>query len=97
MAIAFKPTCSLNAFALQYVNSQCQHDSLLIKLAAKLHLFIETAKSRWIILILAFLVGVRIFVAEYDARGVIKQKEGHKAFFYNWLIASCFHGYIGFK
>ena len=34
MAIAFKPTCSLNAFALKYVNSQCQHDSLIINLAA---------------------------------------------------------------
>ena len=44
MAIAFKPTCSLNAFALQYVNSQCQHDSLSLKLAAKLHLFTETSK-----------------------------------------------------
>ena len=44
MAIAFKPTCSLNAFALQYVNSQCQHDSLFLKLAAKLHLLAETAK-----------------------------------------------------
>ena len=45
MAIAFNAACALNAFALQYVNSQCQHDSLLIKLAAKLHLFTETAKS----------------------------------------------------
>lgn len=45
MAIAFKPTCGLNAFALQYVNSQCQHDSLSLKLAAKLHLFTETSKS----------------------------------------------------
>ena len=44
MAIAFKPTCGLNSFALQYVNSQCQHDSLLIKLAAKLHLLTETSK-----------------------------------------------------
>ena len=44
MAIAFKPTCSLNAFALQYVNSQCQHDSFSLKLAAKLHLFAETSK-----------------------------------------------------
>ena len=44
MAIAFKPTCSLNAFALQYVNSQCQHDSLFLKLAAKLHILAETAK-----------------------------------------------------
>ena len=44
MAIVFKPTCSLNAFALQYVNSQCQHDSLSIKLAAKLHLFTEISK-----------------------------------------------------
>ena len=43
MAIAFKPTCGLNSFTLQYVNSQCQHDSLL-KLAAKLHLFTETSK-----------------------------------------------------
>lgn len=33
MAIAFKPTCSLNVFALKYVNSQCQHDSLFINLA----------------------------------------------------------------
>ena len=44
MAIAFKPTCSLNAFALQYVNSQCQHDSLSLKLAAKLHILAETTK-----------------------------------------------------
>ena len=44
MAIASKPTRSLNAFAFQYVNSQCQHDSLRLKLAAKLHLFAETAK-----------------------------------------------------
>ena len=44
MAIAFKPTCGLNVFALQYVNSQCQHDSLILKLAAKLHLFTETSK-----------------------------------------------------
>ena len=44
MAIAFKPTCGLNIFALQYVNSQCQHDSLILKLAAKLHLFNEIAK-----------------------------------------------------
>ena len=39
MAKAFKPTRGLNAFALQYVNSQCQHDSLPLKLVAKLHLF----------------------------------------------------------
>ena len=45
MAIASKPTRGLNVFAFQYVNSQCQHDSLLVKLAAKLHLFAETAKS----------------------------------------------------
>ena len=44
MAIAFKPTCGLNVFALQYVNSQCQHDSLILKLAAKLHLFTETTQ-----------------------------------------------------
>ena len=44
MAIASKPTRGLNVFAFQYVNSQCQHDSLLIKLAAKLHLFAETSK-----------------------------------------------------
>ena len=44
MAKAFKPTCGLNFFALQYVNSQCQHDSLISNLAAKLHLFAETAK-----------------------------------------------------
>ena len=44
MAITFKPTCGLNVFALQYVNSQCQHDSLILKLAAKLHLLAETAK-----------------------------------------------------
>ena len=67
MAIAFKPTRGLNVFTFQYVNSQCQHDSLLhklggasaikkqafhslrlaqvfLKLAAKLHLFTETAK-----------------------------------------------------
>ena len=45
MAIASKPTRGLNVFTFQYVNSQCQHDSLVIKLAAKLHLFTETAKS----------------------------------------------------
>ena len=45
MAIAFKAVCALNAFALQYVNSQCQHDSLPLKLAAKLHLFTEPTKS----------------------------------------------------
>ena len=45
MAMAFKAACALNAFALQYVNSQCQHDSLPLKLAAKLHLFAESAKS----------------------------------------------------
>ena len=44
MAIASKPTRGLNAFTFQYVNSQCQHDSLSLKLAAKLHLFTETAK-----------------------------------------------------
>ena len=44
MAIGFKPTRGLNVFTFQYVNSQCQHDSLVIKLAAKLHLFTETAK-----------------------------------------------------
>ena len=44
MAIASKPTCSLKIFALKYVNSQCQHDSFISKSAAKLHLFIETAK-----------------------------------------------------
>ena len=44
MAIASKPTRGLNVFAFQYVNSQCQHDSLSLKLAAKLHLFTETAK-----------------------------------------------------
>jgi len=44
MAIAFKPTCGLNAFAFQYVNSQCQHDSLFAKLAAKLHIPAETPK-----------------------------------------------------
>ena len=44
MAIASKPTRGLKFFALQYVNSQCQHDSLSLKLAAKLHLFAETAK-----------------------------------------------------
>ena len=44
MAIAFKAACALNAFALQYVNSQCQHDSLPLKLAAKLHLFTLTSK-----------------------------------------------------
>ena len=44
MAIASKPTPGLNVFAFQYVNSQCQHDSLSLKLAAKLHLFTETAK-----------------------------------------------------
>ncbi len=67
MAIASKPTRGLNVFTFQYVNSQCQHDSLLLKLggasaikkqafhslrlaqvflklAAKLHLFTETAK-----------------------------------------------------
>lgn len=44
MTIAFKPTRGLNVFALQYVNSQCQHDSLILKLAAKLHLFTETSK-----------------------------------------------------
>lgn len=45
MATTFKPTCGLNVFALQYVNSQCQHDSLSLKLAAKLRHFTETAKS----------------------------------------------------
>ena len=45
IAIASKPTFGLKFFALQYVNSQCQHDSLSLKLAAKLHLFTETAKS----------------------------------------------------
>ena len=44
MAIGFKPTRGLNVFALKYVNSQCQHDSLSLKLAAKLHLFTVTAK-----------------------------------------------------
>ena len=44
MAINFKPTNGLNVFALQYVNSQCQHDSLSLKLATKLHLFTETSK-----------------------------------------------------
>ena len=44
MAIASKPTRGLNVFTFQYVNSQCQHDSLILKLAAKLHLFTETAK-----------------------------------------------------
>ncbi len=44
MAIASKPTPGLNVFAFRYVNSQCQHDSLSLKLAAKLHLFTETAK-----------------------------------------------------
>ncbi len=44
MAIASKPTRGLNVFAFRYVNSQCQHDSLILKLAAKLHLFTETAK-----------------------------------------------------
>ena len=44
MAITFKPTNGLNVFALQYVNSQCQHDSLSLKLATKLHLFTETSK-----------------------------------------------------
>ena len=44
MAIASKPTRGLNVFTFQYVNSQCQHDSLVIKLAAKLHLFTEIAK-----------------------------------------------------
>ncbi len=44
MAIASKPTFGLKFFALQYVNSQCQHDSLSLKSAAKLHLFSETAK-----------------------------------------------------
>ena len=45
MAIASKPTRGLKFFAFQYVNSQCQHDSLSLKLVAKLHLFSETAKS----------------------------------------------------
>ena len=45
MAIAFKPTRGLNAFALQYVNSQCQHDSLPLKLPAKIHLLAEPTKS----------------------------------------------------
>ena len=45
MAKAFKPTRGLNAFALQYVNSQCQHDSLPLKLPAKLHLLAEPTKS----------------------------------------------------
>ena len=45
MAKAFKPTRGLNAFTLQYVNSQCQHDSLPLKLPAKLHLLAEPAKS----------------------------------------------------
>ena len=44
MAIASKPTSGLNVFTFQYVNSQCQHDSLILKLAAKLHLFTQTAK-----------------------------------------------------
>lgn len=44
MAIAFKATCALNAFTLQYVNSQCQHDNLSIKLAAKLHTLGELTK-----------------------------------------------------
>ena len=44
MAIASKPTRGLNVFAFRYVNSQCQHDSLSLKLAAKLHLLAETAK-----------------------------------------------------
>ena len=44
MAIASKPTRGLNVFAFRYVNSQCQHDSLVVKLAAKLHLFAEAAK-----------------------------------------------------
>lgn len=45
MAKAFKPTRGLNAFTLQYVNSQCQHDSRPLKLVAKLHLLSESAKS----------------------------------------------------
>ena len=44
MAIASKPTRGLNVFAFKYVNSQCQHDSLILKLAAKLHLFAVAAK-----------------------------------------------------
>ena len=44
MAIAFKAGFALNAVAFQYVNSQCQHNCLSLKLGAKLHLFSETAK-----------------------------------------------------
>ena len=101
MAKAFKPTRGLNAFALQYVNSQCQHDSLLVKLAAKLHLFTESAKS----MTDYFDSGVSLSaLSERESLrqnmtpgGVIKQKEGYKAFLYNWLIASYFCGHVGFK
>ena len=45
VAIAFKAICTLKSCAFQYVNSQCQHDSLPLKLAAKLDLFTEPTKS----------------------------------------------------
>jgi len=63
MAIAFKPTCGLNVFALQYVNSQCQHDSLILKLAAKLRLFTETAKfpTNYFIRCLSYILCIYFF------------------------------------
>ena len=68
MAIAFKPTCSLNAFALQYVNSQCQHDSLSLKLAAKLHLFIETSKFMTDYFVFRFSYILRIYFFQTHKR-----------------------------
>ncbi len=66
MAIAFKPTCGLNVFAFQYVNSQCQHDSLILKLAAKLHLFTETPKYLTDYFDFCFSYILRIFFFQID-------------------------------
>ena len=66
MAITFKPTCGLNVFALQYVNSQCQHDSLLLKLAPKLHLFTEIPKLPTDYFISGFSYILRIYFFQTD-------------------------------
>ena len=71
MTIAFKPTRGLNVFALQYVNSQCQHDSLILKSAAKLHLFTETAKFLTDYFVFRFSYILRIYFFQPDEHVII--------------------------